>query len=44
MKQEVKKKGSVGDIDVFIGQKLFALRRLRGMSQEVLSQKMTRPL
>lgn len=40
MKHEVKKKGSVGDIDVFIGQKLFALRRLRGMSQEVLSQKM----
>lgn len=40
MKPEIKKKGFAGDIDNFIGQKLLAIRKLRGLSQEVLADHM----
>lgn len=39
-KQRMKKKGFAGDIDAFIGQKLCVRRKLLGMSQEVLAEKM----
>jgi len=37
---EMKKKGIAGNIDVFIGQKIFLLRQIHVMSQEKLSEKM----